>query len=142
MTLHRRPRSRDPGGGVIRWLTAGSPAAITASASRRKSITVVAVHHPPRSHLARRPGITCRPVSPRWKHPGPQDRGALRPALVAGSGDGPGTAAGYMGIPFTGPAAIGAAAVLASQGQLNIVAVLTVAAKGNEPVLLGFQVGE
>jgi hypothetical protein len=47
-----------------------------------------------------------------------------------------------MGIPFTGPAAIGAAAVLASQGQLNIVAVLTVAAKGNELALLGFQVGE
>ena len=42
------------------------------------------------------------------------------------------TAAGYMGIPFTGTAAIGAAAVLASHGQLNIAAVLIVAALGNE----------
>jgi hypothetical protein len=46
-----------------------------------------------------------------------------------------------MGIAFTGPTGTGAAAVLASQGQLNIVAVLTVAARGNEPGLLGFQVG-
>ena len=53
------------------------------------------------------------------------------------------TAAGYMGIPFTGTAAIGAAAVLASQGQLNIAAVLIVAAMGNEVGgLLGFQVGD
>ena len=61
---------------------------------------------------------------------------------AAGSGGGIGTwaylaafavtAAGYMGIPFTGTAAIGAAAVLASQGQLNIAAVLIVAALGNE----------
>ncbi len=36
------------------------------------------------------------------------------------------TAAGYMGIPFTGTVAIGAAAVLALQGQLNIAAVLIV----------------
>ena len=74
--------------------------------------------------------------------PGPPGPEALRPAPVAGSGDGPGTAAGYIGIAFTGPAAIGAAAVLASQGQLNIVAVLTVAAKGSELGLLGFQAGE
>jgi len=47
-----------------------------------------------------------------------------------------------MGIPFTGPPAIGAAAVLASQGQLNIVAVLTAAARGSELGLLGFQVGD
>ena len=33
------------------------------------------------------------------------------------------TAAGYMGIPLTGTAAIGTAAVLASQGQLNFAAV-------------------
>lgn len=52
--------------------------------------------------------------------------------VAAGSGGGIGTwaflaafavtAAGYMGIPFTGTAAIGAA-VLASQGQLKIAAV-------------------
>ena len=47
-----------------------------------------------------------------------------------------------MGIPFTGPPAIGAAAVLASQGQLNIVAVLTAAARGSELGLLGFQAGD
>ena len=53
------------------------------------------------------------------------------------------TAAGYMGIPFTGTAAIGAAAVLASQGQLNIAAVLIVAAIGNEAGgLLGCQAGD
>jgi hypothetical protein len=139
MTLHRRPGS---GEGVIRWLTAGSPAAITAPASPRKPITLVAVHHPPGSHLARRPGITCRPVSPRWKHPGPHDRARCgqHQRQVAATVLAP--RPGYMGIPFTGPAAIGAAAVLASQGQLNIVAVLTVAAKGNELGLLGFQVGE
>ncbi len=72
---------------------------------------------------------------------------------AAGSGGGIGiwaflaafaaTAAGYMGIPFTGTAAIGAAAVLASQGQLNIAAVLIVAAIGNQAGgLLGFQVGD
>jgi membrane protein DedA with SNARE-associated domain len=42
-----------------------------------------------------------------------------------------------------GTAAIGAAAVLASQGQLNIAAVLIVAAIGNEVGgLLGFQIGD
>ena len=52
-------------------------------------------------------------------------------------------AAGYMGIPFIGTAAIGAAAVLASQGQLNIAAVLIVAAVGSEVGgLLGFQIGD
>ena len=53
------------------------------------------------------------------------------------------TTAGCTGIPFTGTAAIGAAAVLASQGQLNIGAVLIVAAIGNEAGgLLGCQVGD
>ena len=72
---------------------------------------------------------------------------------AAGSGGGIGTwaylaafavtGAGYMGIPFTGTAAIGAAAVVASQGQLNIAAVPIVAALGNEAGgLLGFQVGD
>jgi membrane protein DedA with SNARE-associated domain len=52
-------------------------------------------------------------------------------------------AAGYMGIPIIGTAAIGAAAVLASQGQLNIAAVLIVAAIGSEVGgLLGFQIGD
>ena len=60
---------------------------------------------------------------------------------AAGSGGGIGiwaflaafaaTAAGYRGIPFTGTATIGAAAVLAIQGRLNIAAVLIVAAMGN-----------
>ena len=53
------------------------------------------------------------------------------------------SAAGYMGIPLIGTAAIGAAAVLASQGQLNIAAVLIVAAAGSEVGgLLGFQIGD
>ena len=53
------------------------------------------------------------------------------------------TAAGYMGVPIIGTAAIGAAAVLASQGQLNIAAVLIVAAIGNEVGgLLGYQIGD
>jgi membrane protein DedA with SNARE-associated domain len=48
-----------------------------------------------------------------------------------------------MGIPFIGTAAIGAAAVLASRGQLNITAVLIVAPIGNEVGgLLGFQIGD
>jgi membrane protein DedA with SNARE-associated domain len=52
-------------------------------------------------------------------------------------------AAGYMGVPIIGTAAIGAAAVLASQGQLNIAAVLIVAAIGNEVGgLLGYQIGD
>lgn len=53
------------------------------------------------------------------------------------------TAAGYMGIPLIGTAAIGTAAVLASQGQLNIAAVLIVAAIGNEVGgLLGYKIGD
>lgn len=51
-------------------------------------------------------------------------------------------AAGYMGIPLIGTAVIGAAAVLASQGQLNIAAVLAVAAIGCEiGGLGGFRIG-
>jgi membrane protein DedA with SNARE-associated domain len=46
-------------------------------------------------------------------------------------------AAGYMGIPLIGTAVIGFAAVLASQGRLNIVAVLVVAAIGCEVGGLG-----
>ena len=41
-------------------------------------------------------------------------------------------AAGYMGIPFTGTVAIGTAAILARQGQLNIAAVLKPVAKGEQ----------
>jgi membrane protein DedA with SNARE-associated domain len=51
-------------------------------------------------------------------------------------------AAGYMGVPFIATAVIGTAAVLASQGQLNIVAVLVVAALGCEVGGLGgFRIG-
>lgn len=51
-------------------------------------------------------------------------------------------AAGYMGVPFIGTAAIGFAAVLASQGRLNIAAVLIVAAVGCEVGGLGgFKIG-
>ena len=39
-------------------------------------------------------------------------------------------AVGYMGVPVIGTAVIGFAAVLTSQGRLNIVAVLVVAAIG------------
>jgi membrane protein DedA with SNARE-associated domain len=46
-------------------------------------------------------------------------------------------AAGYMGIPVIGTAVISFAAVLASQGRLNIVAVLVVAAIGCEVGGLG-----
>jgi membrane protein DedA with SNARE-associated domain len=46
-------------------------------------------------------------------------------------------AVGYLGIPFIGAAVIGSAAVLASQGRLNIVAVLVVAAIGCEVGGLG-----
>lgn len=54
-----------------------------------------------------------------------------------------GTAAGYMGVPFVGTAAIGAAAVFASQGELNIAAVLIVAVIGNEiGGLLGYKIGD
>lgn len=51
-------------------------------------------------------------------------------------------AAGYMGVPVIGTAAIGFAAVLASQGRLNIAAVLIVAAVGCEVGGLGgFRIG-
>jgi membrane protein DedA with SNARE-associated domain len=51
-------------------------------------------------------------------------------------------AAGYMGIPLIGTAVIGFAAVLASQGRLNIVAVLVVAAVGCEiGGLGGYKIG-
>lgn len=46
-------------------------------------------------------------------------------------------AVGYLGVPVVGTAAIGFAAVLASQGRLNIVAVLVVAAVGCEVGGLG-----
>ncbi len=53
------------------------------------------------------------------------------------------TAAGYMGVPFVGAAAVCTAAVLASQGQLNIAAVFIVAAIGNEVGgLLGYKIGD
>jgi membrane protein DedA with SNARE-associated domain len=51
-------------------------------------------------------------------------------------------AAGYMGVPFVATAVIGTAAVLASQGKLNIAAVLVVAAIGCEVGGLGgFRIG-
>ncbi len=40
----------------------------------------------------------------------------------------------FIGIPAVGPAVVGWAAVLASQGELNIVVVLIVAALGAGPV--------
>ena len=53
------------------------------------------------------------------------------------------TAAGYMGVPFIGTAAIGAAAVFASQGKLNIAAALIAAVIGNEVGgLLGYKIGD
>lgn len=74
-------------------------------------------------------------------------------AAAGSSANGPGvwaylailaaTAAGYMGVPFIGTAAIGAAAVFASQGKLNIAAVLIVAVIGNEVGgLLGYKIGD
>ena len=52
------------------------------------------------------------------------------------------TVAGYMGVPFIGTAAIGVAAVFASQGELNIAAVLIVAVIGSEiGGLLGYKIG-
>ena len=52
-------------------------------------------------------------------------------------------AVGYMGVPIIGTAVITGAAVLASQGELNIAAVLIVAAIGNEVGgLLGYQIGD
>jgi membrane-associated protein len=51
-------------------------------------------------------------------------------------------AAGYMGVPVIGTAVIGAAAAFASQGKLNIAAVLIVAALGCEVGGLGgFRIG-
>src|SRR6516162_7536372 len=51
-------------------------------------------------------------------------------------------AAGYMGVPVIGTVVIGAAAAFASQGQLNIAAVLIVAALGCEVGGLGgFRIG-
>ena len=53
------------------------------------------------------------------------------------------TAAGYMGVPFIGTVAIATAAVFASQGELNIAAVLIVSAAGNEiGGLLGYKIGD
>lgn len=53
------------------------------------------------------------------------------------------TAAGYMGVPFVGTAALGAAAVFASQGVLNFAAVLIVAVIGHEiGGLLGYGIGD
>jgi membrane protein DedA with SNARE-associated domain len=49
-------------------------------------------------------------------------------------------AAGYMGVPLIGTAVVSFAAVLASQGQLNIVTVLVVAAVGCE--VGGFKIGD
>ena len=74
-------------------------------------------------------------------------------AAAGSSANGPGvwaylailaaTAAGYMGVPFIGTAAIGAAAVFASQEKLNIAAVLIVAVIGNEiGGLLGYRIGD
>jgi membrane protein DedA with SNARE-associated domain len=74
-------------------------------------------------------------------------------ATAGGSANGPGvwaclailaaTAAGYLGIPFIGSAAISAAAVFASRGKLNIAAVLIVTVIGNEvDGLLGYKIGD
>ncbi|MGW1894321.1 hypothetical protein ACWCP6_29390 [Streptomyces sp. NPDC002004] len=53
-----------------------------------------------------------------------------------------GTAAGYMGVPLIGTLALTSAAVFASQGRLNIAAVLIVAAIGNEiGGVLGYKIG-
>ena len=53
------------------------------------------------------------------------------------------TVAGYMGIPFVGAAAVCTAAVLASQGELNIAVVFIVAATGTEVGgLLGYKIGD
>jgi len=52
-------------------------------------------------------------------------------------------ALGYLGIPFIGAAAIGFAAVLASQGKLNIAAVLVLAAIGCEiGGIAGWKIGD
>ena len=53
------------------------------------------------------------------------------------------TAAGYMGVPFVGTAALGAAAAFASQGKLNIAAVFIIAVIGDEiGGLLGYKLGD
>src|SRR5215469_18715137 len=76
----------------------------------------------------------------------------MHPLAAAGSTGAPGlwaylvlfiaAAAGYMGVPVIGTAVIGAAAILASQGKLNIAAVLIVAALGCEVGGLGgFRIG-
>ena len=76
----------------------------------------------------------------------------MHPLAAAGSTGAPGlwaylvlfiaAAAGYMGVPVIGTAVITAAAILASQGKLNIAAVLIVAALGCEVGGLGgFRIG-
>jgi membrane protein DedA with SNARE-associated domain len=53
------------------------------------------------------------------------------------------TAAGYMGVPFVGTAALAAAAAFASQGELDIAAVLIIAVIGDEiGGLLGYKIGD
>jgi membrane protein DedA with SNARE-associated domain len=53
------------------------------------------------------------------------------------------TAAGYMGVPMVGTAALGAAAAFASQGELNVAAVFITAVIGNEiGGLLGYKIGD
>ena len=76
----------------------------------------------------------------------------MHPLATAGQSSAPGAwaylvvflaaAAGYMGVPVIGTVVITGAAVLASQGELNIVAVLVVAALGCEiGGLGGFRIG-
>jgi membrane protein DedA with SNARE-associated domain len=76
----------------------------------------------------------------------------MHPLATAGQPSAPGAwaylvvfaaaAAGYMGVPVIGTAVISAGAVLASQGELNIAAVLIVAAIGCEiGGLGGFGIG-
>ena len=76
----------------------------------------------------------------------------MHPLATAGQSSAPGAwaylvvflaaAAGYMGVPVIGTVVITGAAVLASQGELNIVAVLVVAALGCEVGGLGgFRIG-
>jgi len=76
----------------------------------------------------------------------------MHPLATAGQSSAPGAwaylvvflaaAAGYMGVPVIGTAVITGAAILASQGELNIAAVLIVAALGCEVGGLGgFRIG-
>ena len=76
----------------------------------------------------------------------------MHPLATAGQSSAPGAwaylvvfiaaAAGYMGVPVIGTAVITGAAILASQGELNIAAVLIVAALGCEiGGLGGFRIG-